>query len=662
MNVGAIFKAWCIDTQQNNNKNNFDKFQEKLSKNCSQESFVMRSYRLGIRSALAIARCIAGSSSPFKKVDVHENVIRDAGLAGLLQLLNEKGGQHLEILDVGSNDIGTEGGQSLARTLLENRSLRVLICGSKPNELYTNHFDGSVGVLFADVLRNNNVIQALDLSLNPLGRDSQQSFEMMAAALPNATSLHSLRLASTQLTTDSAIQIVSSLHSSPTLRLLDISGNHLGSEIADYLSELIASTPISTLLIGNNDLDASGAITLSGSLGSPSCVLCVLDMSENNIGNEGCSHIAEALQDNSTVTHLSLAGNHIGYHGCYALASAVKSVSVLSSLSMQRNGIGDGGAISMAKAVEDHQSLSHLDLAQCRISDEGCVSFSVSLSTNRSLISLSLESNHITEGGGMAFCEMLMHNNELTHLLMKGNQIEHSTLLRIRKILSENRERKMGKEPAKLEREVIRLRYQQVKLREAEAELNEKRTLRQDKQDEMEQLRRELDKTTTQGLEREEEMKQQISIEENLIDDIQKKIQEDENEVLELRQKFDTVTTQYNEKLEKKEEKKQKIEKRIANLENEIRKNQNSDVIIEELQKETENLREERKDLEESKDQLENESSAIKGEVMKLKRQVIAEGGSVDSDDADEEDNNQGDNVNEHDLKDDSTKEEEERN
>ena len=45
----------------------------------------------------------------------------------------------------------------------------------------------------------------------------------------------------------------------------------------------------------------------------------------NNIGDEGCVALAEALKTNRTVHTLNLYHNHIGVQGCVALAEALKT-------------------------------------------------------------------------------------------------------------------------------------------------------------------------------------------------------------------------------------------------------------------------------------------------------------------------------------------------
>ena len=56
----------------------FLRLQEVMDKGCSDKQFVMRSQRLGVNSAMTIARLL--DRTPIEKIDLYENVIRDHGV------------------------------------------------------------------------------------------------------------------------------------------------------------------------------------------------------------------------------------------------------------------------------------------------------------------------------------------------------------------------------------------------------------------------------------------------------------------------------------------------------------------------------------------------------------------------------------------------------
>ena len=88
-------------------------------------------------------------------------------------------------------------------------------------------------------------------------------------------------------------------------------------------------------------------------------------------------------------------------------------------------------------------SLRYLDINSCSISDKGAVALALALSENDKLVTLLLSNNHLSEGAGMAFCDIVEKNTNLTHIDVKGNQIDHSTFLKIAKILKRNKPNKM---------------------------------------------------------------------------------------------------------------------------------------------------------------------------------------------------------------------------
>ena len=69
--------------------------------------------------------------------------------------------------------------------------------------------------------------------------------------------------------------------------------------------------------------------------------LTSIDLSYNNIGDEGVASMAAALEKNSTLTSIDLRANDIGVEGAASLAAALEKNSTLTSLDLQLNEIGE---------------------------------------------------------------------------------------------------------------------------------------------------------------------------------------------------------------------------------------------------------------------------------------------------------------------------------
>ena len=115
-----IFLAYCADTQQEPGRELALNLKQILDKKCTADRFVLQSLRLGIATAGALARFFAQSvnnENPLYVLDLHENVIRDKGVQALIDEL--KNINTLSVLDLGSNDLGTESALKIAELLKE---------------------------------------------------------------------------------------------------------------------------------------------------------------------------------------------------------------------------------------------------------------------------------------------------------------------------------------------------------------------------------------------------------------------------------------------------------------------------------------------------------------------------------------------------------------
>ncbi len=105
------------------------------------------------------------------------------------------------------------------------------------------------------------------------------------------------------------------------------------------------------LNLNNNYAASIGTAGLAAALSSPDAVLEVLDLSGNELGDNGSCSLAEMLKRNKTLLDLNLSSNHIGETGALALARAMRENRTLSSLNLQKNQIIGEGARALREAL-----------------------------------------------------------------------------------------------------------------------------------------------------------------------------------------------------------------------------------------------------------------------------------------------------------------------
>ena len=139
-----------------------------------------------------------------------------------------------------------------------------------------------------------------------------------------------------------------------------------------------------------------------------------VDLSYNNIGDDGAIALAEALENNTALEELSVGNNIIGDTGATALAEALETNIALKTLWLYSNNIGDNGAIALANALTINTVLAELYLSENKIGDTGAIALAKALETNTALTWLGLRMNFIRRKGKTALRNMLENNTVLS--------------------------------------------------------------------------------------------------------------------------------------------------------------------------------------------------------------------------------------------------------
>ena len=213
------------------------------------------------------------------------------------------------------------------------------------------------------------------------------SIESVIHRINFTDNLHSLELRDINLTEKCAAFIAESLHHSPNLHELCLSGNPLHSGVS-HLAENLHHVPQLTKLelihvqMGEKECAAlaaslqylnkleklnlyhnalgHGIIELAKNLNSvPN--LTKLNLSDTNMGEEEASALARALKDVPELSNLDMAHNALG-HGIIELAKNLNSVPNLTELDLKNTNIGEDEASALTHALKDVPERSDLNL------------------------------------------------------------------------------------------------------------------------------------------------------------------------------------------------------------------------------------------------------------------------------------------------------------
>ncbi|TKS87345.1 Leucine-rich repeat-containing protein 34 [Collichthys lucidus] len=215
--------------------------------------------------------------------------------------------------------------------------------------------------------------------------------------------------------------------------------------VSDVLEKTTDTKCVTLELRGNHRLscvqrlDNRDVLALSKCLRSSTCVTG-LDVSYNNITDEGVGHLADLLQCNSTLLSLRLSGNKIGNTGAMHLASmlqatqsviafaiALKSNRTLRSVDISRPLLfshQEEWAVHFSEMLLLNSSLVELHLGKTGMTDTGMERLTEGLRLNRSLRYLDLRCNRVTRDGVRHLAETLKQNPTLEVIDLSSNRIE----------------------------------------------------------------------------------------------------------------------------------------------------------------------------------------------------------------------------------------------
>lgn len=301
-------------------------------------------------------------------------------------------------LDLSDNCVGSKGGEILAKFLSGNPTLKSLDLADNmiglseegiekikmhdagmmgdlydPNivktipDLLASDYDHTGTIALATALRDNIVLESLELSCNFI---NHSGVEALADMLQCNATIQSLYFSENELDMAGAEMIANAIHTN------------------SYTS--LVSLNISSCNIGD-----AGMCKL--------CVVCCvtnlqsLNASDNGLNIDACKQIAQMLKKSEIMYCLELESNSIDDLGLRYLASAIKTNKSLESLYLRDNLIGDLGATAVSIALKKNTTLESLDLSMNDISDEGAYAIFEALSVNSTLKVLFVPLNPITE-------------------------------------------------------------------------------------------------------------------------------------------------------------------------------------------------------------------------------------------------------------------------
>ena len=356
---------------------------------------------------------------------------------------------HLQVLIMASCNLNTSHIAMLSSGLSINDSIKIL-------DLSNNRAGEQGGIAVGSALRQNASILKLDISQNGLNNKGTQAIG--EALSPYAlSSLSDTKQKKRRSCMDDGLDydvieietIEDRVGRNDTLECLDLRSNSIGTEGSLIFGDVLRTHPSLTSLnmkdnqIGDQTLMAMSngilksqyyipvlrQMTLNELGDRPTCPLMHLDMSRNNIHDDGIVSLAHTLSSSASFTTMEQEERqrlHVEKMSALQDASlkhAFQSsrpnpILDLMTLNVASNQIRGRGAVALSNAIIASPSLTHLNLSGNKIG------FHYAGSIHEKNINYNKNAFNYDTRGAIALAKAIDHNTTLTHLDLSMNSID----------------------------------------------------------------------------------------------------------------------------------------------------------------------------------------------------------------------------------------------
>lgn len=313
--------------------------------------------------------CVALRGHVLDKIDLSDNALGEKGVRSCFDLLIPQ--PKLRRLLFCNNGISAAAAGVIAEEIMLQNGKDVT--SALEEFQFYNNMSGHDGCLaIANVLNRCSNLTVFRYASARAGFDASQALAHSIAQ--NLRQLKSLDVSDCSFEDDGAVQLADAVRQQKQLQYLKLRDASLGSEGAELVLEALNESGIQLLeldLSGNELMDEGLAIV--GSLLKSQKLLKVLRLDENEITSEGLKDFVESTGSDSLLSleELSLVGNEITAKGAIAVVEKfVPSKSALQRLELDTNQISDKGVDHITAALKNMNKLSVLGSLEENDGDE----------------------------------------------------------------------------------------------------------------------------------------------------------------------------------------------------------------------------------------------------------------------------------------------------
>jgi Ran GTPase-activating protein (RanGAP) involved in mRNA processing and transport len=287
------------------------------------------------------------------KGQIHRNRLGTHGCKSLSLLLKQS--KILAILNLSSTGVTSEGLDFLISGLDQNTYLTSLD--------FSGNSLGAKGVEKLSKVLSTTEVKYLNLSFNKLGDEGADYVSVfLSFGFGQYCPVTRLALCENSISSKGASFLFKSLKNNSILESLDLSKNNLSKGLShEFLEFLYENASLKRLVLSSCLLHRQSLAGISEGL-SRNFGLEELDFSNNFIQDSGCEDIAVGLNKNQVLKSLILTNNKIRSKGAITLIKSINHHKTLETLSLKQNLIQDDFGRVLNEIIRKKNTLLAVDL------------------------------------------------------------------------------------------------------------------------------------------------------------------------------------------------------------------------------------------------------------------------------------------------------------
>ncbi|KAM9362566.1 NACHT, LRR and PYD domains-containing protein 12-like [Symphorus nematophorus] len=226
--------------------------------------------------------------------------------------------------------------------------------------------------LAAVLSTSESYLRELDLGYNSISDDGVRKL-VEGLSDPNCR-LKTLRLQGCRMTANACEYLATALEQAQRLQELDLSMNEIGDDGLRHLADGLGSSDcqLETLKLSQCNIEQKGCFYLASAVQKNSGQLKVLDLSINMVGDSGANELFQGL-DITKLKKLEMYHCGLTALSCGSIGEALKyENSTLVELNLSNNDLKDDGFELLCEGMYAWCSLEKLNVSRCGITVRGC--------------------------------------------------------------------------------------------------------------------------------------------------------------------------------------------------------------------------------------------------------------------------------------------------